>query len=339
MASASNKMDLTWTGNQFLDQQHSLAVHMSAAQIDYTTKDDVWSETLAQEIEKYCDLPKNYVRVAAGATQLIEACLRALYRAQIVDVIPNFHLTATLARQEKWNYVSVPVRFPEELEPALTPYFEQEDTLIVLSSPRNPICYQFPLDILRRVAKHCKGYLIVDEVYADFASHSMLDFLQQHPNVIVMRTFSKAWGLANLRVGYAASAMFAEKKTALHLIPNAVAGVSQRAARFVLQHPEAVRVSIAQTRACTQEFIKQFQQIEGMFVWPSDANYICVETPHAHVLAKVLDELGYKVRELHDLKGYPAEWPQGLRITTPPQKDIDVIMQCIRSSLKQIGKP
>jgi histidinol-phosphate aminotransferase len=331
---AMTPLDLTWTGNQFLDvRAHGEAVLDPSRDTDFTTKQDVWGERLAESIERHYALPEGFVRVAAGATQLIESLLRGHYAGLIVDVIPNFHLTASLAKQEGWTYVGVPVREPGELEDALAPYLDRPEAIFILSSPRNPLGYQFSVDAIERLARRTSALLIVDEVYADFAPDTAMRLMSTCPNVVVVRTFSKAWGLADLRVGFAAGAALAVKPDKLRLIPNAVSGVSQRAARRLLDEPSRVQAAVRETCAFRDHFAAQLSDLPGLRVWPSDANYLCVETPHAARLAQTLEGLGYLVRELHDLKGYPADWPSGLRITVPTQPHLQAIVDAFRDAL------
>jgi histidinol-phosphate aminotransferase len=315
-------LDLTWTGSQFLDPDaHAAGILAAIGPLDLTTKDETWCETVASACERYFGLPGGTVRVAAGATQLIEVLLRAHYRGLVVDVVPGFHLTATLCAQSGWHRVAVPVREPEELLPALEPYLDRPEAVFSLSSPRNPLGYQFPLPAVTALLERARGVVILDEVYADFADVSALSLVPDHPNLFVVRTFSKAWGLANLRIGFAASGA----DVRLPLIPNAVSGIAQRAARHLLAHPENVVESIAAARECRDRMLEALRVIPGVRVWPSQANYVCLETPLAEELAARLAEAGYLVRLLHDLRGYPADFRSGIRLSVPPPPHLDMV--------------
>jgi len=329
-------VDLTWTGSQFLDpREHAADILAGIGQVDFTTKDDTWSRGVAASAVSYYGLSPGSVRVAAGSTQLIEALLRGLYRGLVVDVVPNFHLTATICRQEAWNYRPVQVREPGELLPALESFLERDDVVVSLSSPRNPLAYQFDLADIATVCRRLKGTLILDEVYADFASDSALRLLAEHRNLFVVRTFSKAWGLANLRIGFVASAALAHSPSGapqLRLIPNSVAGVAQRAAIHLLAHPETVQRSIDQARTCRDRMIAELSTVPGLRVWPSAANYLCIETPIAARVAETLAEAGYLVRLLHDLRDYPPSWPAGIRVSVPPPPHLDAVVSSTRAS-------
>ncbi len=327
-------LDLAWTGSQFLDpRDHAERVMAAVGPVDLTNKDETWCESVASAVGEHFGLSASIVRVAAGATQLIEVLLRSLYRGLVVDVVPNFHLAATISRQEGWDYRTVPVREPAELLPSLTPYLKRRDTVFSLSSPRNPLGYQFDLADIATFLDRARGVVIIDEVYADFASTSALQLLADHPNLFVVRTFSKAWGLANLRVGFGASTAFAGLPAGgakLRLIPNSVSGVAQRAVRHLLAHPESVRYSIVAARQCRDHMFAALSRLAGVRVWPSEANYLCLETPGADELADTLAAAGYRVRLLHDLRGYPRNFPAGVRISVPPQPHLDAVVAAVR---------
>jgi histidinol-phosphate aminotransferase len=328
-------MDLTWTGSQFLDPaRHTDEVLAAVDSVDLTNKDEVWAQSVATAVAGYFGVPAPFVRVAAGATQLIEVLLRSLHRGLVVDVVPNFHLAATVSRQEEWAYRGVPVREPAELLRALEPYLDRSDAVFSLSSPRNPLGYQFELSDISTLLDRAKGVVILDEVYADFADDSALRLLSRYPNLFVVRTFSKAWGLANLRVGFAASAALADTSAGglrLRLLPNSVSGVAQRAVRHLLARPGAVRASIAQALQARDRMSAALDGLPGLRVWPSGANYLCVETPIAAQVTEALAGAGYTVRLVHDLRGYPRDWPAGIRLAIPPQPHLDAVVACVRA--------
>lgn len=323
-------LNLTWTGNHFLDAREQADLMRSAtAATDITTRADVWSRDVAAAVSGYFDVPADFVRVGAGATQLIDTLLRGAYQGLVVDVTPNFHLTATVSRQQGWNYRDVPVREPAELLPALDPYLDRSEAITVLCSPRNPLGYQFDLRDISTLLERARGLVVLDEVYADFAPDTALRLVATYPNLVVMRTFSKAWGLANLRIGFAVSQAFAREDFPFFLMPNSVAGVAQQTALRLLDRPDAVRESIRRTLDCRAALVAGLEKIEGLRVWPSDANYLCLESPRAAEAVAGLRDAGYRTRLLHDLKNYPADWPQGVRISVPPEPDVDAVVACV----------
>jgi histidinol-phosphate aminotransferase len=327
--------DLTWSGSQFLDpHEHTARILAAVDRVDVTTRDETWCEWLAADIAQFHGLPAGSVRVTAGATQAIDALLRSLPRGPVVDVVPNFHLTATLAGQEGWDYRPIAVREPGELLSALRSHLDLPDAVISLSSPRNPLGYQFDLADVAALLEQARGTVVLDEVYADFAEDSALRLLPEHQNLYVVRSFSKAWGLANLRVGFAASTALCGIPVGgpgLRLLPNSVSGVAQRAVRHLLTHPEPVRDSIRSMRRCRDRMSAELAAVPGVRVWPSAANYLCLETQLAAETEAALAVAGYRVRRLHDLRDYPAHFPPGIRISVPPPPHLDVVVESVRA--------
>nr|AGZ94389.1 histidinol-phosphate aminotransferase [Streptomyces sp. 31A4] len=323
-------LDLTWTGNHFLDpREQSERMRSATASLDVTTRGDVWSRGVAAAVAGHFGVPEGFVRVGAGATQLIDTLLRSARPGLVVDVTPNFHLTATVSRQQGWDYRSVPVREAGELLPALDPYLDRPEAIIVLCSPRNPLGYQFDLDTISTLLTRARGLVVLDEVYADFAPDTALRLVTEFPRLVVMRTFSKAWGMADLRIGFAVSQQFARDDFPFWLMPNSVSGVAQQTALHLLARPEAVRRSIERAQECRHRLVAGLGRIEGLRIWPSDANYVCLETPYADDVVAALREIGYATRLLHDLKDYPADWPAGVRISVPPEPEIDTVVRCV----------
>ncbi|WP_282206078.1 pyridoxal phosphate-dependent aminotransferase [Kitasatospora fiedleri] len=323
-------LNLTWTGNQFLDpREQSEQLRLAADPIDLTNKGDVWSENVAAAVAARFGVPAPFVRVGAGATQLIDTLLRSAYRGLVVDVTPNFHLTATVSRQQGWNYRAVPVREPAELLPALEPFLDRPEAVIVLCSPRNPLGYQFDLADVRALLERARGLVVLDEVYADFAPATALGLVAEFPHLVVVRTFSKAWGMANLRIGFAVSQGFARPDFPFWLMPNSVSGVAQQTVLRLLAEPAAVEESVRRARAARETLAAALAAVEGVRVWPSDANYVCLETPRAESVVAELKAAGYLTRLLHDLQGYPADWPAGVRISVPRETEIAAVAACV----------
>ncbi|MDV7389985.1 aminotransferase class I/II-fold pyridoxal phosphate-dependent enzyme, partial [Arthrospira platensis SPKY1] len=84
---------------------------------------------------------------------------------------------------------------------------DENAKLLFLCSPNNPTGNSFPLAAIRELASNFPGIVVVDEAYIDFSSQpSCLTLLGEHPNLVVMQTLSKAWGLAGILLGMAFAA-------------------------------------------------------------------------------------------------------------------------------------
>jgi histidinol-phosphate aminotransferase len=162
--------------------------------------------------------------------------------------------------------------------------------IIWFCSPNNPTGNSSDPEIITRVLKSFTGIVVIDEAYIDFSdSQSWIDFLDFHPNLFVMQTFSKAWGLAGLRLGMG----FASKEiiSVLNKVkpPYNINTLTQEKALEALNHlddkNEAVDILFTEKINLGQALAK-LQNIEH--VYPSDANFLLVKIKNA---SNIYDQL------------------------------------------------
>jgi len=140
------------------------------------------------------------------------------------------------------------------------------------------------------IAKGFNGIVIVDEAYIDFANEqSMTAELELLPNLVVLQTFSKAWGMAGLRVGLAfASSEIIDLMNRVKP-PYNVSGIAQRAVVNALDQRDTVKGWIAAAlvqRAVLNESLAQFEFVEK--IYPSNANFILIKVTDANAIYRFL---------------------------------------------------
>lgn len=328
-AAGSLVEDLTWTGNYFLDDRvvQDLVSGLAPA-MRFTKKGPVDSAPLRQEIARYHGIDPEWIHVGAGSSQVLDALFRRHADHEIVDVIPNFHMAHLTARRDGLAYCPLAVRRPEELLPALDAVTRRERALLVLSSPRNPLSYSFSAAQIRAVLAAWPGPVVVDEAYVEFSPVDLVPLLADHAQLILVRTFSKAWGLANLRLGYAMSRRLAGSSFRHQfLLAYNVGELGQRVACALLREPRPVLESIAAARRARQRFLDLLGRLDGCRAWESDANFVCVEAGFIPAALPRLEELGIRISPLHGLRRYAADWPAGARITVPRAEVQDRLLQ------------
>lgn len=312
-----SQLDLSWTGNQFLagDIISSLIARQSAS-ICFTRKGPPDAAPLRRAIADRYKVNEDWVATGVGSSQILDCLFRR--SRKIFDIIPNFKMAQICARRDNSECVRVPVRDPYSLLDNLRPWDLRADSIIVLSSPRNPFGDVFDLSTIRLLLERCDATVVVDEAYADFGALSVLPLVAEFPHLIVVRTFSKAWGLANLRVGYCVGRSIDHRFRKDFLLPYCVGELSQRVTCALLAEPSPILESIEKMRAAREHFIELLGVLRYVYLWRSETNYVCVEHPRAKEMAHALERaLDIKVAILHRLVGFPTDWPTGLRITVP----------------------
>jgi len=199
---------------------------------------------------------------------------------------------------------------------------EQADThskLLFLCSPNNPTGNSFPLAQLEELLNRWGGMVVVDEAYIDFSSQpSLLTILDKHPNLIVLQTLSKAFGMAGLRLGLAFSseqvmALFARVKYPYNINLSAMELAEKLLARDVHSEVEV----IIKERARVTHALSAMPCVTN--VYPSDANFLLVKVSDADALYNRLIQDSVIVRNRSRVPGCSG----CLRITigTPTEND------------------
>lgn len=324
--------DLTWTGNQFIPPERlAELVRDSAGRVNFTTRDAKYGEPLREALADALGSQSSMIATGVGSSQLLDALIRRCCPSRVVDVVPNFHLPRSVATQAGLAYVPLVVREKEELVPAIMPHAADPRGLLVLSSPRNPLGYEFGSDLIETVARGFQGVLVIDQAYGDFGDVDLLPLTAKYPNLILVRSFSKGWGVANLRIGYAVGQRIDQTLREHYLLPYNVGGLSLAVAASLVRNPHWVRQSIRDVRAARSELSACLAGVGVFRVWPSDANFVCIEHNQAVLLGARFGAEGILVRLLHDLPGYPAGWPTGIRLTVPPRPLLERVMRLLRA--------
>jgi histidinol-phosphate aminotransferase len=150
-------------------------------------------------------------------------------------------------------------------------------TAFFLTSPNAPTGVGFKTSEIEGVLQAFRGILVVDEAYAPFASEDAVSLLAAYPNLVVVRTFSKAYALAGMRVGYALA--HPEVIGLLDRVRDSynVNRVSQAAALAALGDTEYHRGVIDRIRAARDGFVRRCSGVRGWFTYPSEANFVFTE--------------------------------------------------------------
>jgi histidinol-phosphate aminotransferase len=281
------------------------------------------SRPLVQALAAHYGLEPAAIFVNAGACAVLNAVFSLCANAGAVAVMPS----------PTWSYyhevlgglgvrrVDVPQRLGSEgyeydVDAITECAVRDGATLVVLTSPNNPTGNRVGYAEVRALAQRCSGSLIVlDEAYFGFASPDPIpvaELVDACPNVVVVRTFSKALGMAFLRVGFALAGEGARILLRRLPVPFGLAGYAQQLA--IARLADGVYLtSMRQACQLARETLSAgLGDLPGFFVYPSAANFTLVRTPpgRARAIRDHLADHGFLVK-----LGDAAEMPDHLRIT------------------------
>ncbi len=170
--------------------------------------------------------------------------------------------------------------------------------ILFICSPNNPTGNSIDREDIETLVQQFKGVVVIDEAYIDFSSEeSCIDFIETYENVVILQTFSKAWGMANIRLGKAFS-----NTQIIDLLnkvkpPYNISELTQKAALLAFKHRNKVREAVAtilRERSRLEDNLTRYDFMEA--VYPSDANFLLVKVDAPNELYDFLAAKGIVVR-------------------------------------------
>mgnify|MGYP002681932823 FL=1 len=233
---------------------------------------DPMAARLRARIAGLCNVPVDQTLAGNGSDELLTIAVRTFADAGdlVASPSPTYTLYATLCGIQGARYVAVPYRDDYSLNPSLIP---SRARLVFVANPNSPSGTVVPEETLARIASSISGVLVVDEAYVDFARGNCAGLLQSHKNVVILRTLSKSYSLAGLRVGYALAdraiiAEFAKVKDSYNVSRMAIAG-----GLAALEDVEWMKENARKIVATRKRLAARLERL-GFFVFPSESNFV-----------------------------------------------------------------
>ncbi len=266
----------------------------------YPTRD---ADALRAALADFHGLPDDRFVCGNGGDELLDIVCKAFGEpgATIAAPWPSYSLYPHVAEVAGLHFKPVPTKHGfKQLD--VDGIVEAEPRITVVATPNNPTGVRFPGGDLEHLAARLDGVLVVDEAYLEYAGlkHSFLPRVDQFDNVVVLRTFSKAYGLAGLRVGYLAAN--AELAAALNKAkaPFNVGVLPEAIAVAALDEQEWVDATVKAVRHERDRMAKALAKA-GLKVHPSEANFLLTEPPEgASETAALLRKHGILARTFTD---------------------------------------
>lgn len=251
----------------------------------------------------YAGVKPEQVLVSRGADEGIELLIRSFCepgRDSITICPPTYGMYAISAESHQVPVNIVPLT--EQFELNLPALFSTTPKLVFICSPNNPTGDLIPQAQILATLEHFKesALVVLDEAYIEFAPDaSVLSLLTQYPNLVVLRTLSKAFALAGLRCGFTLAAPDIINALKQMIAPYPLAEPVAQIAALALQ-PAAIstmRQTVQQLNQLRDAFIAFARQQQGVSkVWPSNANFVLLQVANAAQCVQALAAQGILIR-------------------------------------------
>jgi len=264
---------------------------------------------LKQQISKMNGVAPGQLFLGNGSDEIIDLVMRLFCQPgkdNIVTIDPTYGMYEVVAKINgiEFRKVALDDNFDISTDAMLNEADEQTK-LTILCSPNNPTGNILDKSEVRKLLDSFPGIVLLDEAYIDFAADKgFLGEMNQYPNLILLRTLSKAWGLAGIRLGKA----FASEEIVSLLnkvkFPYNVSKINQKIAQKALNRQKQINKKIQRIiseREKMKTRLHTFSFIEHIF--PSDANFLLMRVSNSQALTDFMQRSGILVRDRSGLKG------------------------------------
>lgn len=288
-------------------------------------------EQLMEAIGKNYGLGKENVLLGNGSSEVIEKLFYCFGGRghKIVFPQPSFSMYHIYAKAAEATAIPFDLAddYSLDVKAFVATVNENNASLCVVCNPNNPTGNVMSLDDIEYIASHTSCAFLVDEAYVEFYGHSATTLLKKYPNLIVARTFSKAYGLAACRCGYMLASAAITQMIGKSIMPYHMDVLTLVTADTVFQMRDEYVPRIQMMIAERKRMEAQLSQLQGLKVYPSSTNFILVKYDRAVELNEYLVERGIGVRSF----GKAPRLENCLRISMGTREENDIVFKSIKA--------
>jgi histidinol-phosphate aminotransferase len=321
--------------------------------------DKSFSSTILQEVAKGVDMrryPKakggsalkaisedlglweDQVIVGNGSDELIDLVAKVFVASgEALVVEPTFEMYKLYVGLERGTAKPVLLREDFSLEPEdVLAAIGDRTKVIFICSPNNPTGKQYKQEAVLKIVEESGKLVVLDEAYADFAPQSLVREAVKYPNLLVLRSFSKAYGLAGLRIGYGTGDSEIIDWMRAAQSPFSVNSIAQETCKLVLDNKRIYNNFIMRVMEERKYLLAELQMVNGVVPYDSDANFILFRLMgdmKSSEAQKKLLSVGIEIRD----RGSLPMLENCLRVTVANRetniKFIDELEKCLRGTI------
>lgn len=256
---------------------------------------------LEKKLANYAGVNSNQILVTNGSDQGIDLIFRTFTDREDKVIIPTpsfsmFYQSAKIVGNKIICplYKNTDPSFPiAEVIKAIDKFTK----LIVICNPNNPTGTLVPLNDIKKIANKAKDAIVlVDEAYYEFSKVSAVALIKRYPNIIVTRTFSKAFGLASLRIGYVIAAKECIQELRKVIGPYDINMLAYVAASSLLDDKQDIDKYVEEVMTKSKPMMEEFFIKNGIPFYSSSANFILFKPKDSKFVKKTLEENGILAR-------------------------------------------
>lgn len=296
-------------------------------------------EVLYKKIANFLGISKEMIYVTAGITE----CIRILYETltnpgeNAIVLHPTYPFYSIYAKMYQIEYRKF--SFKNDLTPdwnSLHHGLDDKTTMVMIPNPNLPVECVFNEEEVRSIADKCKEHntvLAIDEAYHYFGAPTVIKLINEYDNLVVMRTFSKAFGLAGLRLGFMISAPenieYLSKTRPLVESNTLSTGIAE----YMLDHPEHMQNHVREVKEGSEYLQKEFTKLGLKWFGGNYTNGILVFLDSE---SEVYDLIGYlKKRKIYIRGAFEPPYNVCIRVSIGQREMMEIFIKALKCWLEQ----
>lgn len=319
-----------------VDEEILAAFKESLSQVQFNRYPDPYARRLNESFASFYGIDPAYVTAGNGSDELIGVITSSFLEKgdTVVTFAPDFSMYRFYASiyEAKNIDVSKEKSLAIDVDKAIARIREEKAKMVIFSNPCNPTSLGLNREQVRRLITSVDALVVVDEAYMDFWDQSILQEVHQYDNVIVLRTCSKAMGMAALRLGFAVANPTITRALRAVKSPYNVNTISQEMGTIIFSYPEKIHERTKAIIAAKEELENalrklstQRQQIQE--IYHSCTNFVFVKFKDSQKVFERLLSMSIAVRHMGDY----------LRLTAGNREENQRLITCLDQILSEEG--
>jgi histidinol-phosphate aminotransferase len=253
------------------------------------------------------DMTSANIWAANGSNEIIQSLFLAFGDGPALGFTPSYSMHPLIAKVTQVSWINGTRRedFTLDIDSAISQIQREKPALTFITTPNNPTGTAISIEDIEKIAKSCSGLIIIDEAYAEFSeSRSAVTLIKKYPHVVVIRTMSKAFAFAGVRLGYLVADPSVVDSMYLVRLPYHLSALTQAAAEVALDFKDELLGTVAQLRIDRDHVAAQLTEM-GLTVIPSESNFLLFSgfTMSSSQLWQAMLDRGVLIRDV-GLLGY-----------------------------------
>jgi len=295
----------------FLDVTNAVVskILKASAFTEYNRYPDPCASDVCSSFAAYYGIKADNVTAGNGSDELISVIYNAFLMKgdTMMTVSPDFSMYRFYASIVEANCVEYQKNPDLTINVDEMIYFAKKHDvkMIVFSNPCNPTSLGLNKADVRRLVTSVDALVVLDEAYMDFWNESLLEEAENYDNLIILRTCSKAFGMAGIRLGFAVANLTLTNVLKSVKSPYNVNSLTQKIGSIILREKEFIHTSIAEIVASRDALYSEMKRVESSYsdeiqVYPSVTNFVYIKMKNAKGMYEILLKAGIAVRFMGD---------------------------------------